>query len=248
MDLPVIIRSAVEASIAAATQGFSAVTTAAVEARSAADDCGRGLYLIMRSHLCHICGVAGDDDVPSIWREMELARTKAKGLALLSQFFLTGMNACQSTSHGHAELLHIFLPLFKFVAWGAFTNHGNHPACPLGGISQWNYLQVMGDRGEAVASTLADIGAQDSRLANTDSLARGAKVTLSVIVGADNLLWGLGKFCYILTKPFGYACPYVRELKGIVEWVVSNRYAFERAISNSHQATALLDDVSRLLL
>ena len=45
----------------------------------------------------------------------------------------------------------------------------------------------MGDRGEAVASTLADIGAQESRLANADILARGAKVTLSVIVGADNL-------------------------------------------------------------
>ena len=68
MDLPVIIRSAVEASIVAAMQGVAAVTTAAVEARSAADDCGRGLSLIMRAHLRYICGVAGNDDVPSIWR------------------------------------------------------------------------------------------------------------------------------------------------------------------------------------
>ena len=40
----------------------------------------------------------------------------------------------------------------------------------------------------------------------------------------------------------------MRELKGIVEWAASNRDAFEGAISNSHQATALLDDVSCLLL
>ena len=105
----------------------------------------------------------------------------------------------------------------------------------------------MGDRGEAVTSTLADIGAQDSCLANTYSLAHGAKVTLSVIVGADNLRRELGTYGYILTCLFGYECPYVRELKGIVEWAASNQDVFERAISNSRQAAALLDDVSCLL-
>ena len=98
----------------------------------------------------------------------------------------------------------------------------------------------MGDKGAAVASTLADIGAQDSRLANADSLARGANVTLSVIVGSDNLRRKLGTFCYILTGLFGYACSYVRELKGIVKWEASNRDAFERAFSNSHHATTLI--------
>ena len=157
------------------------------------------------------------------------------------------MSACQSTFHGHADVLHISLPLFNFVARGAFTNHGNHPDCPSGGMSPWTSLQGMGDRGEAVTSTLADIGAQDSRLANADSLARGAKVTLSVSVGADNLRRELGTFCYILTCLFGYSFPYVREINGIVAWAASNQYAFERAISNSHQATDLLDEVSRLL-
>ena len=57
----------------------------------------------------------------------------------------------------------------------------------------------------------------------------------------------MGTFCYILTGLFGYACPYVRELKGIVEWATSNRDTFERAVSTSHQATALLDDISYLL-
>ena len=196
-------------------QGVAAATMAAVEARSAADDRGSGLSLIMRSRLRHICGVAGDDDVPSIWREMALARTKAEVLALLSQFFLTGMSASQSIFHGHADLLQIFLPLFNFVARGDFTNHGNHLACPFGGISPWTSLQGMGDRGEAVTLTLVNIGAQDSYLANADSLARGAKVTLSVIVGADNLPRELGTVCYILAGLFGHACPDVRELKGM---------------------------------
>ena len=66
MNLYAIIRSAVEASIASAMQGVAAVTTAAVEALSEADDHGRGLSLIIRAHLRHICGVAGDDDIPFI--------------------------------------------------------------------------------------------------------------------------------------------------------------------------------------
>ena len=141
----------------------------------------------MKAHLRHICVVAGDDDVLSIWREMALARTKAEGLALLSQLFLTGMSTCQSIFHDHADLLQISLPLINFVSRGAFTNHGNHPAFPSRGISPWTSLQGMGDKGEAVASSLADIGAQDSRLANADSLAHRANVTLSVIVVSDNL-------------------------------------------------------------
>ena len=88
----------------------------------------------MRSQLRHICGVAGNDDVPYIWREMALERTKAEGLALLSQFLLTGMSAGQYIFHGHADFLHIYLPLFNFVTRVAFTNHGNHPACLLEGI------------------------------------------------------------------------------------------------------------------
>ena len=134
MDLPAIIWSAVEASIVASMQGIASVTTASVEARSAADDWGRGLSSIMRAHLRQICGVARDKDVPSIWRDMALAQTKAEGLALLSQFFLTDMSACLSELHGHTDLLHISPPLFNFVTRGAFTNNGNHPACPSGGI------------------------------------------------------------------------------------------------------------------
>ena len=83
MDLLAIIWSAVKAPIAASMQGVAAVTTSAVEARLAVDDRRRGLYIIMISHLRHICGVAGDDNVHFICREMALLLTKAEGLALM---------------------------------------------------------------------------------------------------------------------------------------------------------------------
>ena len=146
-----------------------------MEARSAADDRGRGLSLIMRDHLCHIYGVSGDNDVPSFRRETALARTNSKGLALLSQFFLTGMSAFLSEFHRHADLLNISLPLFNFFTRGAFTNHSNHPAGLSGGISGWTSIQSLGGRGAAVASNLADIGAQDSRFVNADNLACGKR-------------------------------------------------------------------------
>ena len=57
----------------------------------------------------------------------------------------------------------------------------------------------------------------------------------------------LGTFCYILKGLFGYACTYVREKKGVVEWAASNIDAFEQDVSTSHQVTALLGDVTRLL-
>ena len=187
VDLPEIIRSDVDLLIAASMQGVAAVTTATVEERLAANNRGRGLSSIMRAHLRHICVVVGDKEVPSIWREMELARTKVEGQVLLSQFFLTGVSACQSDFHRHSDLLHIFLPLFNFVTLGAFTNHGNHLACMSGGVSAWASPQGLGGRGASLASNLSDIKSQDSSLANADNLDRGAKVTLSVIFGSDNL-------------------------------------------------------------
>ena len=93
MDLPAIIRSAAEASIVASMQGVTAVTTAEVEAHLAADDRGRGFSPIVRVYLCHIYSVTGDKEVPYIWRDMALAHTKVKVLALLSQLFLTWMSA-----------------------------------------------------------------------------------------------------------------------------------------------------------
>ena len=147
MDLLAIIRSVVKASIAASMQGVAAITTAAVEARSAADDRWEGLSPIMQAHLRHICGVAGDKDITSIWRDMLLARTESEGLALMSQLFLTEMSACLSKFHDHADLLHVSLPLFILFMKGAFTNHNNHMSCLSGGISDWTSLQGLGGSG-----------------------------------------------------------------------------------------------------
>ena len=123
------------------------------------------------------------------------------------------MSPCQPKIHGHVYLLHIYLPLFNFVMRVAFTNHGNHPACLSREVPGWTYLQCLGGRGTAVVSTLVYIGAQDSCLSKADRLALGASVTLLVIVVSDNFRCKLGTFYSILTKLFGYACPYVGELK-----------------------------------
>ena len=42
------------------------------------------------------------------------------------------------------------------------------------------------------------------------------EVTLLVIFGLDNFCCKLGAFCYILMGLFGCACPYVHELKILV--------------------------------
>ena len=105
----------------------------------------------------------------------------------------------------------------------------------------------MEGRGAAVASTLTDIKDQESRLANAGNLALGAKVTLSIIVGSDNLRRELGTFCYILTGLFGYACPYIHKIRGVVECTASNRGTFKRSVLTSHQATDLLNNISGLL-
>ena len=139
------------------------------------------------------------------------------------------------------------LPLFNFFTSGAFTNQVNHPSFSSGYISAWNSIQVLGDRGESVTSTLADIRAQDSRLTNMDILSRGEKFTLVVIVGSDNLRCELGTLLYILPGLFVYVCTYMRDLKGVIKWAASNRDAFEQAVSTSYQSTVLLDDVSCIL-
>ena len=70
---------------------------------------------------------------------------------------------------------------------------------------------------------------------------------MSAIAGSENLHRELGTFYNIFQGLFGYACTYVCDLKGVVEWAASNRETFERDVSTSHQATSLLNDVSRLL-
>ena len=95
--------------------------------------------------------------------------------------------ACGTPTHS--------LPLFNFVMRGAFINYRNPQDCPSGGISGWTSIQDLLDRCAVVASTLADIGAQDSCLFNVDNISRGAKVALPIIVVSDNLHCKLETFC-----------------------------------------------------
>ena len=135
-------------------------------------------------------------------------------------------------------------PLFNLVTRRALTNHGNHLAYPLGSISGWTSLQGLGDRGSTVVSTLTDIRAQESRFVNADNLAHGAKVTQSATVGLEKLRRKLGKFCYILTGLFGYACPYVHDLKGLIDWAASRKSAFKRGRLDLSPDNVSLNNIS----
>ena len=110
---------------------------------------------VMRSHLRHICGVATDDKVPTIWAEAAGARTVATKLAVLTQHLQTNLHECRTVFFGHAEeMLHVSLPLLDFVMKGRFANIGPDPACPAGGFSLWTSPQGLAmDRGAAIALT-----------------------------------------------------------------------------------------------
>ena len=45
-------------------------------------------------HLCFVCGVTMDTEVTAIWEELVAATINQKGLAVLSHYFLTGMESC----------------------------------------------------------------------------------------------------------------------------------------------------------
>jgi hypothetical protein len=110
-------------------------------------------------HLRMICGVSTNAEIPRIWMEVAAASTRQEGLALLVQYLLSGMATCRREFHGHADLLHVSIPLYNFVAGDRFVNPGENPACPAGGMSFWTSLQGQGDVGLRMAAADADVAA-----------------------------------------------------------------------------------------
>ena len=82
-ELAALIQAAVGTSITAAMAGVEDIAKAAIEARTAYLDSGKGLSYIMKVHLCHICGVPKDAEVPSIWTEVLAEKTQTEVLSLL---------------------------------------------------------------------------------------------------------------------------------------------------------------------
>ena len=194
-----------------------------------------------------VCGVATNAEVPGIWQEVAAASTRQEGLALLVQYLLSGMNVCRRDFHGHADLLHVSVPLYNFVAGDRFVNPGENPACPAGGMSLWTTLQGQGDIGSRMATVEADMVALDARNAMADQVARASKVTLQTIAGPTNLQKELGTKGYILHALFGAQCPLVRAFSAeVVDHIDCHFGTFERQMGTAQRCTAFAYDVSRV--
>ena len=75
-----------------------------------------------------VCGVATNAEVLEIWADIADAPTRQEGLATLVQYLMAGMQVFRREFIGHADLLHVFIPLYNFVARDRFTNPEENPA------------------------------------------------------------------------------------------------------------------------
>ena len=196
-------------------------------------------------HLRMVCGVSTNAEVPGIWSDVAAAHSKQEGLALLVQYLMSGMQVCRRDFMGHADLLHVSIPLYNFVAGDRFTNPGDNPACPAGGMSLWTSLQGQNDIGYRMATADADMAALDGRNAAADQIARAARIHLQVINEARNLQEEIGTKAYILHSLFGAACPLVRAYSTqIVDHIDANFSSFERQMSSPARCTSFGYDLS----
>ena len=77
-----------------------------------------------------VCGVVTNAVMSEIWSNVAAASTKEEGLATLVQYLISGMRVCHQDFMGHADLLHVSIPLYNFVAGDRFTNPGENLPCP----------------------------------------------------------------------------------------------------------------------
>ena len=239
VDIAAIVTAAVNAATQIITTAVVANASTRVRAAQAP------LSQLKLLHLRMICGVATNDGIPSIWREVAAAPNKQSGLAMLRQYLMKDMRSCRRTYLGHPEWLHCSIPLYNFVAGDRFVNPGENPACPAGGMSMWTTLQGEEDVGEQMASVDADLTALDGRNVQADQVARAAKVHLQPISGATNLQREIGTKTYILAKLFGGSCPLVEEYTSVVTWIDENFTSFERQVTTTSSCTSFAYDLSR---
>ena len=158
------------------------------------------------------------------------------------------MTACRQTDLGQSDLLHYSIcsiSLYNFVAGDRFVNPGENLTCPAGGMSIWTTLQGMGDVGNRMALSDADLTALDGRNTMVDQVTRAAKVHLQPISGATNLQKEIGTKTYIFSKLFGGAYPLVEGYASVVPWIDENFTSFERQVSTPSQCTSFTYDLLR---
>ena len=170
-------------------------------------------------------------------------------MALLTQFLQTDLLECQHRFSGNTEeMLHVSFLLLAFVMKGRFSNIVPNPACPAGGFSGWMSPQgLVSDRGTLMSTTEADAVARESRLTTADQIARSCKVVLEIVVDGRCAWLEMGMVAYFIWRIFGAQCPLVAELTGLLTWSETKQVAFDGRFKNSHNATAFVADVSRVL-
>ena len=79
-------------------------------------------------YLQFFCGISTNKEITVIWIKVAAEPTKQEGLAILSQYLLSGMESCRRDFHGHTQLLRGGGALYNFVAGDWFVNLGTNPA------------------------------------------------------------------------------------------------------------------------
>jgi len=232
--------------MSASLAGATGMVAATVAARPPANEGNRGVTPLARSYLRHICGFATDAELPAIWADVAGAQDRVAALEILQAHFDPNMDRCHRTYYGHPGMLHISTPLLNLIKNATFRNPGVDPSCPSGGHSTWTHLQGRGERGLATAETRAANAGLDSPLATAEQITRASRVKLRVIVDEADARLELGTMAYIGAGCYGSPCPSVVGLFVLNEWAATHPVEIATAIPNSHAATALIDDVSRI--
>ena len=121
----------------------------------------------------------------------------------LVQYLMSGMRVYRGYFMRHADLLHISIPMYNFVAGDRFTNPSENPAYPTGGMSMWTSLQSQTDISYRMATTDTDMAALDGRNAAVDKITRAVRIHLQSIHENCSLQQDIDTKAFILYSLFG---------------------------------------------
>ena len=134
-----------------------------------------------------VCCVATNEEVPTIWSDVDTAPNKQEILANLVQYLMSCILVCCRDFMGHADLLYASITLYNFFAGDRFVNPGENPDCPTGGISMWTSLQRQDDVGLQMATLDVYMAALDRRNAAADQITCATRVQFQPLHDAGSL-------------------------------------------------------------
>ena len=217
LDLLTIIAAAAAAATDVATQGYAAAADA-----TASSPLARVLSPLNLLHLCFICRVGTDAEIPHIWLKMCWAPTKADALAVLSEYLWAGRKVFWRDSFVSADMLHICGALFRFVHRDRFVNPWHDPACPAGSVYLWTTRQDGSNMGGNTVSTEGVITALDSANVRHEEVTYATRTKLAVVIVPLIMTTEMRTHTYVLHFLLGGASPVVEALSPLVIWINRN--------------------------